>query len=216
MWKFRNRVSRCWGIAKRDTLSPIFDKSQFFNLLTIPILLLLSSMVGDAVEEVTSLSKTFLAIAMTLPIWFLINLVLSPLRAIKEEKDEGTWNGNKFTFNMPEHVATFSFSSSENGKRIRFQSKKLAPNSLANFKIVYDGGNGFIKLSNHENTEMPGDRDTQYSVNLNKKSEAVIEVCIPSDSRDTTATIYMLSFEKDDNTILKIHNFQGTDLHVTR
>lgn len=167
---------------------------------------------SDIMEEIAKVLQALLSSIIAIPIW----IVVVGVYALFKMKSFGKWDGKKYTCNVPEHIKTFVFNANDNGRKIRLPVKYAPPHSLVEFKIEYHGGTGFIKLSNHENTVMGGDRNTQYSVEINKKSEVVIEVCVPPESREVIAAIYMVSFEKDGNIMLKIHNYKETDLYIAR
>lgn len=152
-------------------------------------------------KEVTSLGKTFLAITMTLPIWFVINLILSPFKAIKEEKEEGEWNGRRFVYHFPKHIHTFLITPDRDKENLRISIKGVPGKSFVQFKTEYDGGLAALLIKNHEKTRraFAGTSDSlrkiTYGVRLNSKSETVIELICPQNSSETVARVMAIYFE---------------------
>lgn len=209
MWKLNYRIARYCTIVKRDTLSPIFDRTQFFNFLTIPIFLLLSAMAGDIMQEVTSLGKTFLAMVMTFPLWIGINLILGLFKIIKEEREEGEWNGRKFVYHSPKHIHTFLITPDRDKENVRIMIANIPANSFVQFKIEYDGGLASLQIKNHEKSQFgfvntPENlRKITYGIRLNNKSETVVEFSCPQNSSETVARVMAIYFEMGQKALQK-------------
>lgn len=206
MFKYKFHI---YKQAFKNSIPPINLWGVFFVYIAFFVNFYFSS---DKLEEVAKALQAFISAMIFGSIW----LPFITIFAFFKVKNIGIWNGNKFIFNQPQYVGTYNFIPSDNSKIKKISVKKAPANSLVKFKLDYNGGLGFIKLSNHQDTQMPGDRETQYSVRLNNKSEVFLEFCMPTESRDTNVIVNVISFEKDNDTILVIHNFQGSDLYVKK
>lgn len=195
MIKLLYRIGLCWKITKKDTLSPLFEKSQFFQLLTIPIFLLLAFMAGDLTENLFSLSQTFTAIVLTIPIWFVINLILSPFRMLKEEKDLGAWIGDQFIFHEKKLIKTLAIQPFDNETEITVKIPDIPKKTIVRYKIEYHGGLAKVQHSIFMAINFDVIQRDKQSGGFLYKTDPKFLIHCPQNSDQTIARIYLISWE---------------------
>ncbi len=207
MWKhrvlkIRRYVRLWWRAALRDTFAPIFDKGKFLHLLSLPIFLLLTSLVAgeDALEiELWNIGTTGTAVFLTVPIWFALNMILALFRVGKEESERGQWFDRRFVYHLPQLVFTTLIEPSDNGKFVGFTIDDAEPNALVKFKIRYDGGISKAQMvSSPKSFLLEWDfirRDTQYGARIDKDRAATIIFYCPENSDPTIVSVSMLYWE---------------------
>ncbi len=141
-----------------------------------------------------------MAIILTLPIWFAVNLILSPFRAHKEEKEKGSWSGNRFNYNSPLLIHTHHITPSDNEAFKTIKIREAEKNSFCLFKFEYDGGIAEATVNIHQNNfcfwEMFDKNNQQVGVRITKNKETKMIFKCPQDSDQTTVRLYLLYWEK--------------------
>jgi hypothetical protein len=200
--KIRRYARLWWRIGLRDTLAPFFDKKDIFHLLSLPIFLLLIFIASgeDAMKiEIWSLGMVGTALLLTLPIWFVLNLLLAPFRVWKEERDRGRWFGHRFVYHSPQPVFTTLVAPSDNGNSIRFTVEDAEPNAFVQFKIIYDGGLAKVRIESPL-ARILGDWDavsrrTQYGARIDSRRTAILSALCPENSDPTIVRVQMLTWK---------------------
>jgi hypothetical protein len=88
--------------------------------------------------RVDTMGATALATIGALPIWALINLVIAPIKALKAERELGSWQGARFVYREPQLVLTCEWSPIDNGKFVP-TTLKVEEGLLIDYRIEVDG-----------------------------------------------------------------------------
>jgi hypothetical protein len=111
----------------------------------------------------------------------------------------GEWRGNKFIYDAPQLVSTFTVGPEDDEKKFRFKVSDAAPEAFVQFKIEYDGGIAVAAIIPHENQQVTWrslSRKTQYGVRLNDNRSTVLAVHVPPNSDLSIIRLYVLWWEK--------------------
>jgi len=197
MWKIKYRWKYYWRLVWQGTLAILDTPAQ---ILPIPASLYLSFMWGGEQmigEDFSHLLKAAGALILTLPVWFIINILIAPFRVLREEEKLGYWIDNRFVYHLPVHIKTILSYAKDDGKSYRFAVKEAPSKSFVQFKIENEGGLGSVLITNHEKNEFDwGTGQIRCGVRLNYKREAVVKIKMPQDSAETVSTISMIYWEK--------------------
>lgn len=140
--RFFWRLSRFLPLWVRGTFSPFYESSALFQFLTLPIFIFVASIVlgeDGMSDEINTLATAGIAAFLALPIWILIQLVVTPIKQRKLEREEGEWNGDRFVYHEPRRVLTCEWSTEENGHVRVFDVPDVPDGALVDYKIDLDG-----------------------------------------------------------------------------
>lgn len=144
LWRVRliQFLRRTARIILRDTLAPIFNRGEFFSLLAVPLFLfIVFSLTGSVTrmeEEFTIWWAGQLALIWALPIWFAMNLLRAPFKALDEERVEGVWSGRTFVYHTPKVLLTALITSRDNQKPKSFRLAGISPGDAISIRIESD------------------------------------------------------------------------------
>lgn len=140
------RVAAIW---LRDSVAPIFNRQELYQLVQLPIFLFLvfiatgsAKMTG---EELGVWQAGKLALIYALPFYLVINLIVAPFRAKREIKEEGVWVGDKFIYHTPQHLLTCSVSERDNGDVKAFKVKGVEKGSLVDTNVEFNRRDNRVK-----------------------------------------------------------------------
>ena len=130
-----------WSIFLKGLYSPVVNAGAFFGLLTIPFsLFFISAFLGErgVTTRIDTLGATMLSTIAALPIWAVIQLVMTPFKAIRAENELGLWQEGRFIYRQPQLVLTAEWRPNDNGKFIAIPLK-IDGGLLIDYKIEIDG-----------------------------------------------------------------------------
>lgn len=200
--KLRRFLRLCASTAVKDSLAPIFSRSELFRLIQFPIFLFIVYLaLGEMQmgEELTIWWAGKMAIIWAIPAWIALNVILSPFRVWNEQRKLGRWYGPKFIYNTPEPVWTLQIGPEDDDKVLSFKVRDAEPNTHVKFRVQYDGGIGKVQIGLAKSKlQINWDvisRETTYGVLINKRREAALIAHCPANSDPTIVRIQMLSWE---------------------
>ncbi len=113
----------------------------------------------------------------------------------------GTWKNNRYIYDAPRLIQTFSVGPEDEGRFFRFRVNGVASESYVQFKVEYDGGIATALIVPHEKQQVNWrrvTRKTQAAVRLRNDNTTVLKVHVPPQSDMTVIRIYALWWEKPD------------------
>jgi len=196
--KQRHYLKLYWKIVWRDFKQPVMDNANLFQFLTIPILVYLSFPSWAeylSSPELSQFKRGTLAFALSIPTWFVLNLILAAIRLKNEERKEGTWEGNRFVYHVPKHIKTVVGLPSAEVSITRLHVPDVPAKAMVKFKFEYEGGLGKAQITNHEKSVWSWNGigpKTTHELRLDGKAETVLAVNCPVESIETVIRIYSI------------------------
>lgn len=142
IWTRTKRYARLWlWDAMAETLAPLTNRNARLNYLAVLVVLLLVSPEWGPDKRLSwfaSKVNAVEAIALSVPLFFFLNLALGIFRIRKQERELGRWFGPRFVYHEPQLLLTVLVDETDNGRVIPFEIKDAENGALVSYVIETD------------------------------------------------------------------------------
>lgn len=135
--------------AIAETVAPLTDGNARLNYLAVLVVLFLLSPEWTSDKRLSWFAgelDAVIAIILSIPLFFLLNLVFGFFRVRKQELALGGWFGSRFIYHEPQRLFTALVDEKDNGKVFPFEIQDVENGALVSYAIETGRTDGRVKV----------------------------------------------------------------------